>query len=123
MTRKFLVAFFEQGIRKTKKKEFLIPNLNQFDNYFIGIDTGEICQYGFVVYTGVELSPSMVIEKLLKNNIITETSPEIENTLMDYLQFIKNCKISEVLEIKYESGKYKYNVTGLRMKQKTSKIP
>ena len=65
----------------------------------------------------------MVIEKLVKNKIITETSPEIENTLIDYLQFIKNCKISEVLEIKYKSGKYKYNVTGLRMKQKTSKIP
>ena len=105
MTRKFLVAFSEQGIRKTKKKEFLIPNLNQFDNYFIGIDTGEICQYGFVVYTGVELSPSIVTEKLVKNNIIKETTPEIENILFDYLQFVKTCKISEVLEIKYEIGR------------------
>ena len=65
----------------------------------------------------------MVIEKLVKNKIITETSREIENTLMDYLQFIKNGKISEVLERKNEIWKLNnYNVTGLRMKQKTSKI-
>ena len=123
MTKKFLIAFSDQGVRKTKKKEFLIPDLNQISNNFIGIETGKPCQYGLVVYTGVELTPSLVIEKLLGNKVIQQTNEAIEIILFDYLQFIKSCKIADVIEIKCDSGQFKYNKTGLRIDSGTSKIP
>jgi hypothetical protein len=123
MTKKFLIAFSDQGVRKTKRKEFLIPDLNQFSDNFIGIETGKACQYGLVVYTGVELTTNIVIEKLMQNKVIQLTNIEIENILFDYLQFIKSCKISDVLEIKYYSGQFTYSVTGLRMNLGISKIP
>lgn len=123
MTKKFLIAFSDQGIRKTKKNEFLIPDLIRFSNNFIGIETSKSCQYGFVVYTGIELTTTKVIEKLLENKIIQQTNKEIENILFDYLQFIKSCKIADVIEIKYDSEQFTFKVTGLRMKLGTSKIP
>jgi hypothetical protein len=123
MTKKFLIAFSDQGVRKAKRKEFLIPDLNQFSDNFIGIETSKPCQYGLVVYTGVELTTNIVIEKLIQNKVIQQTNIEIENILFDYLQFIKSCKISDVLEIKYDSGQFTYSVTGLRMNLGISKIP
>jgi len=123
MTKKFLIAFSDQGLRKTRKNEFLVPNPNQLDNLFIGIETGKICQYGLVVYTGEELDPNIIVRKLIENKIISKTNSSIDNILTEYLQFIKGCKIADVIEIKHESGKYIYSVTGLRMKSEISKIP
>ena len=123
MTKKFLIAFPEQGIRKTKKNEFIIPNLKQLDNYFIGIESSRICQFGIVVYTGYELDPNVVVQKLLRNKIIPESNSLIEKTLEEYLAFIKKCKISDVIGINIESDQYKYFVTGFKSKKEISKIP
>jgi hypothetical protein len=121
MTKKFLIAFSDKGLRKTKKKEFLIPDFIHFSNYFIGIETFKPCQYGFVVYTGVELTAKVVIEKLQKNKLLEQPTAEIENLIIDYLQFIKNCKIADVVEISYDSGRFTYKVTGLRMNHDSKK--
>ena len=123
MTKKFLISFSEKGIRETRKNEFLVPNFLETNNKFIGTETGKNCQYGFVVYTGVDLNPDMVIEKLIKSKIISKDDPKIAETINNYLLFLKTCKIGDVIEIINEDGQYKYKITGLRPKVQTSKIP
>jgi hypothetical protein len=123
MTKKFLIAFSDQGIRKTRKNEFIVPNLDHLDNYFIGLESGKICQFGIVFYTGYDLDPNIIVQKLIKNKIVSQSSALIEKTLEEYLTFIKSCKISDVIGINIESDQYKYFVTGFKSKREISNIP
>lgn len=41
----------------------------------------------------------------------------------DYLLFLKNCKVGDVIEISNENEIYKYAITGLKPKVESANIP
>jgi hypothetical protein len=123
MTRKFIVSSLDNGIRKTNKNEFLIPNLNEPSNTFIGIESGKICQYGLVVYTGVDLDSNLVIERMIGNKILKVVDSQIAPSIEELLIFIKNCKVGDIIEVIPQSGKYEYKITGLKEKSATINLP
>jgi hypothetical protein len=123
MTRKFLTTFYEKGIHKTKKNEFLIPNIKCFMDKFIGIETGRACQYGLVVYTGVDLEDSTIIEMIIENKLISTSNKVIEGVIKNYLTFVKSCKIGDVIELDITSGSYNYTVTELKITVERPNIP
>jgi hypothetical protein len=123
MTRKFVTTFYEKGIHKTKKREFLIPNITCPMDKFIGIETGRVCQYGLVVYTGVDLEVSTIIEKVIENKLISSSNKEIESVIRNYLTFLKGCKIGDVIELDIKSAYYNYNITELKITVERPNLP
>jgi hypothetical protein len=123
MTRKFVTTFYEKGIHKTKKSEFLIPNIKCPMNKFIGIDTGKVCQYGLVVYTGVDLEVNTIIEKIIENKLISTSNKLIEGVIKDYLTFVKSCKIGDVIELDINTGSYHYKITELKIAVERPNLP
>lgn len=123
MTKKFIESYLDTNQKRARKREFVIPDILNFTNNFIGIETSKVYSYGMVCYTGVDLNTRIVTDRLIENQIITSTG-EITNEIIDlYLIDLKQFKIADILSISYENKKFGLKLSDLKREIKTSKIP
>jgi hypothetical protein len=91
MTKKFIVA--PKG-----RSNFLIPDFINKSNQFISIDSGKKFSEGIVVYTGIDLTPKVIKEKITKSGII-DASLVTDMQITEFLTEIKNQKISHTVNV------------------------
>lgn len=95
MTKKFITGEGKKG-----KIEFVIPDIVNKKNKFIGIESGNNYETGRICYTGVELSADKVMEKILKKwdlNFLQKR--QVRKIINSYLIQIKEFKISKEVKI------------------------
>jgi hypothetical protein len=95
MTKKFIKGESEKG-----SSEFVIPDIIEEKDRFIGIESGKIYESGLICYTGVELSVDTVIEKILENRSLNFIQKRRAKKVIDlYLKQIKTFKISNSVKV------------------------
>ncbi|WP_299326229.1 hypothetical protein [uncultured Maribacter sp.] len=95
MTKKFITGESEKG-----SSEFVIPDIIEEKDRFIGIESGKIYESGLICYTGVELSVDKVIEKILENRSLNFIQKRRAKKVIDlYLKQIKTFKISNSVKL------------------------
>jgi hypothetical protein len=114
MTKKFLESYLDLKNKRARKREFIIPDIYNFTNNFIGIETRKEYSYGMICYTGVDLDSTIVIDRLIENKIITATSTELIEIIDSYLLDLKQYKISNILSITSENKRFKLNLSDLK---------
>jgi len=123
MTKKFIESYLDSKHKRPRKREFVIPDILNFTNNFIGIETKKLYQYGTVCYTGVDLDTKIVTERLIENRIITSTDKIINEIIELYLIDLKQYKITDILSISYENKTFGLKQSDLKREIKTSNIP
>ncbi|WP_420320366.1 hypothetical protein [Flagellimonas sp.] len=95
MTKKFVISVSDIG-----KDEFVIPDIFDNESYLLGIKTGKIYQEGIICYTGVDLSASIVLDKIMENRSLDFFQKRKALKIIDkYLVQIKKFKISTKVKI------------------------
>ena len=111
MTKKFITGESEKG-----NSEFVIPDIFEGKDRFIGIESGKIYESGFICYTGVDLSVEKVIEKILENRNLNFLQKRRAKKVIDlYLKQIKMFKISNSVKLRND-----YTLEFLSKKQSRS---
>jgi hypothetical protein len=123
MTKKFIESYLDTNQKRPRKREFVIPDILNFTNSFIGIDTKKEYSYGMVCYTGVDLDIKTVTDRLVENQIITSTDKVINEIIELYLIDLKQYKIADILSVSYANKTFGLKLSDLKIKMKTSKIP
>ena len=123
MTKKFIESFLDSNHKRPRKREFVIPDILNFTNNFIGIETKKEYSYGMICYTGVDLDSKIITDRLIENQIIKSTDKNINELIDLYLIDLKQYKIADILTISYENGKFGLKLSYLKIKMNTSKIP
>lgn len=123
MTKKFIESYLDSNNKRPRKREFVIPDILDFTDNFIGIETKKLYPYGMVCYTGVDIDATIVTERLIENRIITSTDKIINEIIELYLIDLKQYKIADILSISYENKKFGLKLSDLKREIKTSKIP
>lgn len=123
MTKKFIESYLDSNHKKPRKREFVIPDILNFTNNFIGIETKKLYSYGTVCYTGVDLDTKIVTDRLIENQIITSTDKIINEIIDLYLIDLKQYKIADILSISYENKAFGLKLSDLKREIITSKIP
>jgi len=123
MTKKFIESYLDFNQKRPRKREFVIPDILNFTNSFIGIDTKKEYSYGMVCYTGVDLDTKTVTDRLVENQIITSTDKVINEIIELYLIDLKQYKIADILSVSYANKTFGLKLSDLKIKLKTSKIP
>jgi len=101
----------------------VIPDILNFTNSFIGIDTKKEYSYGMVCYTGVDLDTKTVTDRLVENQIIASTDKVVNEIIELYLIDLKQYKIADILSVSYANKTFGLKLSDLKIKMKTSKIP
>lgn len=105
MKTKKSVYSYSFGDYKSTKKDFLIPYPdNAVDGFFLGLTSGKQQKYGLVVMTGRDLSKDDLMGKLIQSGRkIIDVTYTLE-LLNHYLILLKEFKIGNVIEVKYNSS-------------------
>jgi len=123
MSKKFISALLDKKSKNTKTKEFVIPNILDDEVCFVGLKTGRKYSVGCVVYTGLDITLEMILEKIYEGNIknvVTEVDKEI---LSKYLFEVQDFKISKAIEIVEKGGNFKLIKSDHSLDIKKPKIP
>ena len=123
MTKKFIESYLDSNQKRPRKREFVIPDVLNFTNTFIGIETKKEYLYGMICYTGVDLDSKIVTDRLIENQVITTSNKNINEIIDLYLTDLKQYKIADILTISYENEKFRLRLSDLKIKMNTSKIP
>lgn len=123
MTKKFIESYLDINNKRTRKREFVIPDILNFTNNFIGIETMKEYSYGMICYTGVDLDSKIVTDRLIENQIIKSIDKNINELIDLYLIDLKQYKIADILTVNHEKGKFVLKLSDLKIKMNTSKIP
>ncbi len=95
MTKKFITGETKQG-----KTEFVIPDIIDKRNLFIGIESRNEYKTGLICYTGVELSVEKVMDGLPEEWHLTILQKRRARKIIDsYLTQIKTFKISKSVKV------------------------
>lgn len=85
-------------IHTEDETEFLIPNIFDKNSEFIGLETGTSYKSGIVVFTGKELTPDLVLEKVLLNNQLSFFQKiTTKRKLKSFLAQIESFKIGAIV--------------------------
>ena len=122
MTKKFIESHLDSNQKRPRKREFVIPDILNFTNSFIGIETKKEYSYGMICYTGIDLDSRIVIGRLLENQIIAPTDKNLNEIIDLYLLELKQYKIGTIMTISYENRKFGLKLSDLKIKRETSKI-
>lgn len=111
MTKKFVHTSKEINGAKCKN-EFIIPDIFSDSPNLIGLETGHQYKAGHIVYTGVDLTVTEVLEKAEKQKKLGFLRKiKAKKTVAKYLRQIKETKIGTVVTLtnKYELLKIEKN--------------
>ncbi len=97
MTKKFIHS--DKSINgKGSKTEFLIPDIFNGTNQFIGLDSLKTYEFGLIVFTGVNLDVTEVLNKVnAKRKIGLLKKRKVKAELQKYLTQIKELKIGNTV--------------------------
>ena len=102
MTKKFVHT--DKSINgKKAKNEFLIPDIFEGSNKFIGLSSLNYYSYGKIVYTGAKLDGTVVFEKVNKvKSIGIFRRRKIKKILKEYLIQVKGLKIGDTVTLELD---------------------
>lgn len=123
MTKKFLEAYLEKNNKRTRKKEFIIPDIFNLQNSFIGIETKKEYSHGIICFTGVDLDSKTVIDRLIENKIIQKTQNDYIATIDKYLTDLKEFKISNIITIEYVDNNFRLLKSDMKRRIIKTKLP
>ncbi len=123
MTKKFLEAYLDKNNKRTRKREFIIPDIFNLQNSFIGIETKNEYSPGIVCFTGVDLDTRTVIDRLIENKIIQKTQNDYIAIIDKYLTDLKECKISNIITIEYIDNNFSLIKSDIKRRTIKNKLP
>ena len=123
MTKKFLEAYLDKNNRRTRKREFIIPDIFNLRNSFIGIETKNEYSHGIVCFTGVDLDSRTVIDRLIENKIIQKAQNDYVAIIDKYLTDLKDCKISNIITIEYIDNNFSLIKSDIKRRIIKNKLP
>lgn len=95
MTKKFITGESEQS-----SSEFVIPDIYDEKDRFIGIESGKIYESGLICYTGVDLNVDKLMKRILENRNLNFLQKRRAKKVIDlYLKQIKTFKISNSVKL------------------------
>ena len=121
MTKKFIESYLVSNHKKTQKREFVIPDVLNFTNNFIGIETKKEYSFGMICYTGVDLDSKIITDRLIKNQLIKSYDKNINKFIDSYLIDLKQYKISNKVTISYENGKFELKLSDIKKNENISR--
>lgn len=90
MTKKFVTA----------RNEFLIPDVFDFTNSLVGIETGKVYKEGLVVFTGVNLDKDVVMQRVLKHHSLGLFQKiRAKRIINNYLSQISEIKVGKKVKL------------------------
>ncbi|MGQ1946691.1 hypothetical protein ACT3CD_06270 [Geofilum sp. OHC36d9] len=123
MTKKFLEAYLDKKNKRTRKREFIIPDIFNLQNSFIGIETKKEYSHGIICFTGVVLDSKTVIDRLIENKIIQKTQNDYIATIDKYLTDLKDFKISNIITIEYIDNNFRLIKSDMKRRIIKNKLP
>lgn len=104
MTKKMLKSVLNNGGEWQYEQSWLMPLYSKDGIIFITVPGARPRQFGMVVYTGVELSPMDLMEKMEEEGIQVLNSDKQLFVLGEYLRLIPNFRIGDIVRCSYEDG-------------------
>ena len=122
MTKKFITSLNKKN-KATRTSEFVIPDILEKSNFFLGIKTGKKYSSGIVCFTGVDLTVDNIIDVLLQNRIIKNPSNKHRKIINQYLNDITKFKISNCLNINREDESFKLVKADFKIEIEKPRLP
>ena len=99
MTKKFVHTDKDINGRKTKN-EFLIPDIFEGSDKFLGLTSLTTYSHGMIIYTGEDLDETKVLEKVSQVKSVSVFKRfKVKKILRNYLSQIKGLKIGDTVKL------------------------
>lgn len=99
MTKKFVHTDKDINGRKTKN-EFLIPDIFEGSDKFLGLTSLTTYSHGMIIYTGEDLDETKVLEKVSQVKSVSVFKHfKVKKILRNYLSQIKGLKIGDTVKL------------------------
>ncbi|WP_156098582.1 hypothetical protein [Thermopetrobacter sp. TC1] len=104
MTKKMLKSVLHDGDKWQYEQSWLMPLWAEDGIIFVTVPGAKPRQFGMVVYTGVELSPMDLLERMEEKGIQVLNSDKQLYVLSEFLRLIPNFRIGDIVRCTYKGG-------------------
>lgn len=109
-TTKKLIVRFDVNEKEPFSGDFLIPRFEDGVAIFRGMKSGEIGEYGMVVYIGKDVNENDLFARLVDSGVRIPIVDETLSLLAKFLDAMKTVKIGNVVELELSDGEVKLTV-------------